>query len=133
MTRRDQLGDECRLDRDLCAGQERRRLRVELAPEAEHRGREAQRLGEVGQRRNADAAADEYRTFDVESKTLAERPEDVDRVAAAEPAERLGSRPDRVDQEGKLAGGCETERERPRQEPARRLEHEELSGDPRFE
>jgi hypothetical protein len=36
---------------------------------------------------------------------------------------------DRIDQERELAGRREAERHRPRQQPAGRLEHEELAGD----
>ena len=41
--------------------------------------------------------------------------------------------PTGVDEEAELAGGREAEAERPRQEPTRRLEHEELAGDARLE
>src|SRR5262249_13831065 len=65
--------------------------------------------------------------LDVEPVALPERPEDADLVAGAQPAQRLRPRPDRVDEEGELAGRREAERERPGQQASRSLEHEELS------
>ena len=128
MTGRDQLRDERGIDRDVRTGEERRRVRVGGAPEAEHRRREAERLGEIRQRRNADAAADEQRSRDIETEAVPKRAEDVDRVARLELAQGLGARTDRIDQERELAGRRKTERERPRQQPAGCLEHEELPG-----
>ena len=116
----DQLGDEHRIDHDLGAGQERGRLGVLGAAEAEDdRRRAAELLGEVRQRRDADPAADEQRPLDVEPVAVPERPEHADLVAGPEPAERLRPRPDRVDEEGELAGRREAERERPRQQASR--------------
>src|SRR5262249_29924871 len=63
---------------------------------------------------------------DVEPIAVPERPERADLVAGAEPAERLRPGTDRVDEEGKLAGRREAERERPRQQASGSLEHEEL-------
>src|SRR5207249_954135 len=80
-----------------------RRLGVPLAAEAEHDGWKAQRLGEIRERRHADAASDEERALDVEAVAVAERPEHVDRVAGLELAERRRSGPDRVDEERELA------------------------------
>ena len=53
--------------------------------------------------------------------------EDVDLVSGLERAERAGARADRIDQERELARRREAEAHRPRQQPARRLEHEELA------
>ena len=77
-----------------------------LRPEAEHRRRRAERLREVRQRRDPDAAADEERPLDVEPEAVAERAEDVDRVAGLERGERLRPGPDRVEQERELAAGA---------------------------
>ena len=99
-----------------------------LRPETEHRRRTVERLGEVRQRRDADAAADEQRPRDVEPEAVAERPEHVQLLARLERGERLRARPDRIEQEPELAPRREAERHRPRQRPARRLEHEELAG-----
>ena len=70
---------------------------------------------------------------DVEAEAVAERAEDGDLVAGLERGERARAGPDRVDQERELAARREAERHRPRQHPARRLEHEELARDARLE
>ena len=98
-----------------------------LAAEAEHDGREAQRLGEVRQRRDADAAAYQQRPCDVEPEAVAERAEEVDALARLQRAERRRPRPHRVEEERQLACRREAERQRPRQQPPGRLEHEELA------
>ena len=67
----------------------------------------------------------------VEPVAVAERAEDVDALAGVELRERDGAGADRIDQKRQLAAGRETQRERPRQQAAGRLEHEELAGDPR--
>ena len=90
-------------------------------------------LGQVRQRRDADPAADEQRALDVEVEAVAERAEDADLVAAREPGERGRPRADGLEQEGELSWRCEAERHRPRQQPARRLEHEELTREARLE
>ena len=127
VSRRDQLGHEHRVDRHLGAGQQHGGFGVALAAEAEHDGREAQRLREIRKRRHPDPPADEERPLHVEPVAVAERAEDVDPVAGFEHAERLRARADRIDEERELAGRREAERECPRQEPAGRLEHEELA------
>ena len=114
-------------------GQQRGRLRVPLGAEAEDRRRTTESLGQVRQRRDPDAAADEQRPVDVEVEAVAERAEHVQRVAGLELAERARAGTDRVDQERKLAGSGEADAHRPRQHPARRLEHEELTRDPGVE
>ena len=78
-------------------GQERGGLGVRVGAEAEHGRREAERLGEIRQRRDADAAADEERPLDVEPEAVAERAEDVDprRRARARRAPPCPGRPDR--------------------------------------
>jgi hypothetical protein len=101
---------------------------VPVAPEADDRRRCAERFGEVRQRRDPDPAADEERAFDVQAEAVAERAEDAEVVAGLELAERTSAGADRVDQERQLAGRRETQAERPREQPARRLEHEELAG-----
>ena len=62
-------------------------------------------------------------------EAVAERAEDVDRVAGLERGERARPGPDRVDQERELARRREAEAHRPRQQPPGRLEHEELARD----
>ena len=104
-----------------------------VAPKAEHRRRAPEPLGEVRERCDADAAADEQRTVDVEAEAVPERAEDRKPVAGLQRAKGSGPGPDRLDQERELAGGGEAERHRPRQEAARCLEHEELAGDPGLE
>ena len=66
-----------------------------LAAEAEDGRRGAEHLGEVGKRRDADAAADEQRPVDVEIEAVAERAEDGELVAWLERAERARAGPDR--------------------------------------
>src|SRR5581483_6164741 len=121
------------VDDHLGAGKERGRLGVRVRPEAEDGGREPERLGEIRERRDADAAADEERSRDVEPEAVAERSEDVDALTRLERAERRRPGTDRVDEERELAGRGETERERTRQQPPRRLEHEELTGRARLD
>ena len=127
MVRRHQLGDEPWLDADLRVRKERGRFRMPVAAETEDGRCVPEPLGEVGERRNADAAADEQRPCDVEAEAVAERPEDRERVAGLQRRERAGARTDDVEQERELVRRRQTERHRPREEPARRLEHEELS------
>ena len=117
------------LDDDLGVRDEHRRLGVPLGAEAEHRRGRAEALREVGQRRDPDPAADEERPLDVQAKAVPERPEDVDRLSRLERRERPRPRPDRIDEEGELRGRGEAEAHRPRQQPAGRLEHEELTRD----
>src|SRR5664279_4766368 len=104
-----------------------------VAAEAEYDGRKAQRLGQVRERRHPDSPTDEQRPLDVEAEAVSERAEDGDRIARFERAQRFRSGPDRVDEERELARRREAERERPRQQAARRLEHEELSWTARLE
>ena len=66
-------------------------------------------------------------------KPLPSGPSTRDLVAGPRRAERARARADRVDEEAELALGREAERHRPRQQPSRRLEHEELPGDARVE
>ncbi len=99
----------------------------------EDRRRRAELLGEVRERRHADPASDEEWLLDVQPIAVSERPEDVDRLAGLDRCERPRSGPDRLQQEGQLAGRCLAEAHRPRQDATRRLEHEELSGDARIE
>ena len=101
--------------------------------ESEDRRGPVQRLRQVRKRGDADPAADEERSLDVEAVAVPERPEDRDPVARLECAESARPRSDRVDQEGELAGRRKTEAHRPRQEAARGLEHEELAGDARLQ
>ena len=82
---------------------------------------------EVRERRDADAAADEERLLDVEPVAVAERAEDVELVARLDRGQRAGSGPDRLEQEAQLAGRRLAEAHRARQQPSRRLEHEELA------
>ncbi len=108
--RLDQLGDEHGIDHDVGAGHQVGRRRVFGAAEAENdRRRATELLGEVRQRRDADPAADEQRPLDVEPVAVAERAEHADLVAGPKPAQRLSPRPDRVDEEGELAGRREAE------------------------
>ena len=65
---------------DLGVRHERGRLRVMRRPEAEQRRRPAEPLGEVGQRRDADPAADEERPGDGEVEAVAEGAGHPDRV-----------------------------------------------------
>src|SRR5205823_4345729 len=118
VVRRHQLGDEPWLDTDLRVRKEGGRFGMPVAAEAEDGRRVSEPLHEVREGRDADAAADEQRPRDVEAEAVAERPED---------RERAGARTDDVDQECELVRGRKTEGHRPREEPARRLEHEELS------
>src|SRR5947207_5690080 len=101
--------------------------------ESEERRRPVQRLRQVRKRCYADPAADEERSLDVEAVAVSEGTEDRNPVAGLEGAKSPRSRPDRVDQEGELAGWRETEAHRPRQEAAGCLEHEELAGSARLE
>ena len=96
-------------------------------------GGDAELLREVRERRDADAAADEQRPLDVEPEAVAERAEDVDRLARLEGASACVPGPIGSMQEGELTGRREAEAHRPRQQPAGRLEHEELPRDPRLE
>ena len=113
---------------------QRGRLRVPLRAEAEDRGRRAEPRGEVGQRRDPDAAADEKRPLDVEPEAVPERPEDVDRVAGLQRSESASvPGPTGSTRNASSPAGREAEAHRPGQQPAGRLEHEELSGDPRVE
>ena len=93
----------------------------------------AQLLGQEWKRRDADAAAHEQRPFDVEPVPVPERPEDRDGIAGFAGTEGLRTRPDGIDQKGELARRRETDAHRPRQQPAGRLEHEELARNPRLE
>ena len=127
MAGRHHLGHVRRLDHDLGVRHELARLGVPRAAEAEHRRRIPKPLGEVRQRGDPDPAADEQRPLDVEPEAVAEWAEDRDPVSGLERAERARAGPDRVDQEAELVAGREREAHRPRQQPARRSEHEELS------
>src|SRR5437870_1536068 len=100
----DQLRDEHRLDRHLGLRHEHGRLGMPLAPEAEDCGRAAEHPGQVRERRDADATADEERALDVESEAVPERPEDGERVAGTKGTERARPGADRIDQERELAG-----------------------------
>src|SRR5215212_7770950 len=125
---RHDLRHVARLEDDLSIGHERGRLGVPGAAEAEYGGRAPEPLREIGKRCDADPAADEQRPLHLEPEAVAERAENAEPVAGLERAERARSGADRVDQEGELAGRREADAHRPRQQPARRLEHEELSG-----
>ena len=83
--------------------------------EAEHGRRPPERLGQVGERCDPDAAADEQRPLQVEGEAVPERTENVEPLAAPELAERRRSGPNRIDQEGKLPARRKTETHRPRQ------------------
>ena len=110
-------------------GEQRCGLGMPLAAEAEDRRRAAELLGQVRKRCDPDPAADEQRPRDVEVEAVAERAEHVELVPGLERAERARAGPDRIDQEGQLAGLREADAHRPRQHAARRLEHEELARD----
>ena len=86
------LRDEHRVDHDLRVRDEHGRLGVMLAAEAEHGRRTVERLGEVRQRRDPDAAAHEQRPRHVEPEAVPERAEDRDLVAGLERGERLRAR-----------------------------------------
>src|SRR5438067_11759358 len=101
---------------------------MDVAAEAEDGRRVLARVRRVDERRDPDSAADEEGSLDVEPEAVPERAEDVDRLAGIERAQRPGSGADRVDQEGELCGGREAEAHRAREQPAGRLEHEELAG-----
>ena len=130
---RQEIGHEPRLDRHVGLREQRGRSRVLVAPEAEQRRRMAQRLGEIGQRRDPDSAADEQRALDREIEAVAERAEHVDRVARGERAERACPGADRVDEERELPFRREAEAHRAREHAPRGLEHEELPGSPGLE
>ena len=59
-------------------------------------------------------------------EAVAERAEHVDRLSRPEGAERLCAAAEGFDEERELPRRREAEAHRPRQEPSRRLEHEEL-------
>src|SRR5581483_12297559 len=101
--------------------QERRRLRMAVAPEAEDDGGPADPLREVRERRHPDPAADEERALDVEAEAVPEGTEHMDAIAPRERAERLRPRADGFHEERKLARGRQAQRERARKQPARRL------------
>ena len=127
------LGDERRVEHDLRVRDERRGLGVVRGAEPEQRRRRAEPLREVRQRRDPDAAADEERPLDGEVVSLPERPRHGDPVAGARAPRSHACRADRVDEEAELPGGREAEAERAREQPTRRLEHEELPGLARLE
>src|SRR5215210_7144800 len=115
------------LQHDLGVRHERRGFRVMGAAEAEQRVRPAERGGQERERRDADPAPDEQRALDVEAEAVAERPEHREAVPAAEAAEGERAGADRIDQERELTLRGEAEAHRTRQQPSRRLEHEELT------
>ena len=127
MAGRHRLGDVRRLEHDLCVRDERRRLGVPRAAEAEHRRRArraTRRDTETARRRcrRRRAAGSSTRR-----KPFPSGPSTRDLVAGPRGAERARARADRVDQEAELALRREAERHRPRQQPSGRLEHEELT------
>src|SRR5262249_31075975 len=75
----------------------------------------------------------EERPRDVEIEAVAERPEDVDRSIRLKSAERPRAGPDRIDEERELSGRRLAETHGSRKHAPRRLEHEELSRNARFE
>ena len=133
MVRLHELRDESRLDADLRLWKQRRGLRVPVAAEAENRRRVPQRLGQVRQRRDPDASADEERPLDLEAEALSERTENRERVVSVERAQRTRPGADRIDKEPELVARHEAERHRTRQHTTGCLEHEELAGDSRVE
>jgi hypothetical protein len=84
------------------------------APEPEQRRRSVERLREVGERRDADTAAHEQRSRDVEPETVSERAEDGELVARVQLAQFSRPGADRVDQERQLTLRREAERHRAR-------------------
>jgi hypothetical protein len=90
-------------------------------------------MRQVRERSDPDPPADQEGPVDLQPEPVPQRPEDVDRLAGLERGERLRPRPDRVDQEPELTGRRDAEGHRPRQQPARRLEHEELPWNPVIE
>ena len=125
---RQHVGDEHRVDHDLGVRDEHGRLGVARAPEAEQRRRLLERLGQVRERRDPDAAADEERPRDVEPEAVSERAEDGDPLARARAPRARGCRgPTGSTRKPSSPPGRAAERERPRQRAAGRLEHEELA------
>ena len=133
MAGRHRLGDVGGLEHDLRVGNEPRRLGVPRCAEAEDRGRTAERLRKVRERRGSDPAADEEWPLDIEAEAVAERAEDCELITGLQCAERPCAGADRVDQELELARWREAEAHRARERPARRLEHEELARDSRLD
>jgi hypothetical protein len=84
---REQLGHVRRLDADLRVRDERGRLGVPVAAEAEDRGRRSELGGQKRQWRDADAPADQQRPPDVEVEAVPERVENG-AVAGLERGER---------------------------------------------
>ena len=127
------LGHEHGVDHDLCAREQSRSLGVMRAPEAEHGRRLTERLGQVRERRDADASAYEERPRDVDVEAVAQRSEHMDRLSRPEGAKRLCSSAEGFDEERELPRRREAEAHRARQEPPGRLEHEELPRPPRID
>ena len=88
-----------RLHDDLGIRHQGGRLRMPVGAEAEDGRRPAEGLGEVGQRRHADAAADEQGLADEELEAHAERAQHVELVPLLQRTEGARSWPDRIDEE----------------------------------
>src|SRR6266545_5260457 len=127
--RRNELRHERRLDADLGVRHELGRLRVPVRAEAEDRRRPPERLRQVRQGRDPDAATDEERSLDLEAEAVAERAEDVELLSRLECRQCARAGADRVDEERELARRRKTEAHGSRQQAPRRLEHEELPRD----
>ena len=79
--------DERRLEHDRRRSARARPPQRARRAETEQRRRRAELLREVRQRRDSDPAADEQRPFDGEVESVAERAQDMDRVARPEPGD----------------------------------------------
>src|SRR5581483_7099254 len=93
--------------------------------EAEDRRRPLERLRQVGQRGDADAAADEQRSPHVEPEAVPERAEDRELGARRQRRERTRAGADGLDQEGELAARREAEREGAREHAPERLDRDD--------
>ena len=100
-----------------------------VAAEAEERGRGAELLREVWERRDADPAADEKRALDLEPVAVPERPVDVELIARLHRSQRARSRSNCFEQERQLTGRRLAEAHRSRKRAPWGLEHEELARD----
>ena len=125
-----QLGHEPWLDHDLRVREERRRVRVLGRPEPEHDRWISERLGRYGNGAIPIPPPTSSGRATSRSKPFPSGPKTWSCNARLERAQSACTRPDRVDEEGELARRRQAEAHRPRQEPARRLEHEELPGRP---
>ena len=100
-----------------------------VAPKAEDRRWAAEALGQIRERGDADATADEEGLVHVEPVAVAERAEDVDLLARLRARQRLRAWANRFEQEAQFAWWGLAEAHRPRKRPTRGFEHEELAGE----